>query len=241
MKLDILVFAAHPDDAELCCAGTILAHVQKGRKVGIVDLTRGEMGTRGTPEIREKEAIKSAGILGLSARENLGLEDMFFFNDKNHQLKLAQKIRQYQPEIVLTNALTDRHPDHPRGSRLAIDACFVAGLSKVKTSLNGQEQSAWRPAAVYSYIQSNYISPDFVVDVSPYWAKKMEAIHSFESQFYAPNSNGSDEPETFVSSPEFMKLIEARGKELGHSIGVAYGEGFNIQRTLGISNLFDLI
>jgi len=241
MKLDILVFAAHPDDAELCCAGTILAHEQKGRKIGIIDLTRGEMGTRGTPEIRDKEAEKSAGILSLSVRENLGLEDMFFVNDKNHQLKLVQKIRQYQPEIVLTNALTDRHPDHPRASKLAINACFVSGLAKVKTTLNGQEQSAWRPVGVYSYIQSNYISPDFVVDVSPYWAKKMEAIRSFESQFYTPNSDSSDEPETFVSSPEFMKLIEARGKEFGHSIGVAYGEGFNVQRNLGLSNLFDLI
>lgn len=238
MKLDILVVAAHPDDAELACSGTIISHTTKGKKAGIVDLTRGEMGTRGTPELRAQEAANASEIMHLSARENLGFEDVYFVNDKEHQLEVVKMIRKYQPDILIGNAVSDRHPDHGKAASLVTAAAFMAGLAKVETVIAGQKQKPWRPAAVYHYIQSNYIAPDFVVDVSPYWERKMEAVRAFKSQFYNPESR---EPETFVSSPEFMKMIEARGKEYGHSIGVAYGEGFTVERNIGIKDLYDLL
>ncbi len=238
MKLDILVFAAHPDDAELGCGGTIISHINKGKKVGIIDLTRGEMGTRGTPEIRAKEAKDAGEIMGLSSRENLGLPDAFFANNKANQLALVQKIRQYRPDVVLANAVTDRHPDHGKGADLASQACFLAGLKMLETQFEGQNQIAWRPSAVYHYIQSNYIAPDFIVDVSEAWEQKMEAIKAFKSQFYDPNSN---EPETFISSKQFLQLIESRAIEYGKSINVKYGEGFTVERNVGVSNVFDLI
>ncbi len=238
MKLDILAFAAHPDDTELSCAGTLAAHIDKGHKVGVVDLTRGELGTRGTPEIREKEARESAGILGLSVRDNLRLEDGFFQNDKKNQLALIAAIRKYRPDIVLANAVTDRHPDHGRGARLAVDAIFLSGLVRVEvTDEKGDPLAPWRPGAVYHFIQSQFIQPDFVVDVTDHWERKMASVRAFRSQFYDPDS---EEPQTFISSPEFLKMIEARGKELGHSIGVGYGEGFTVNRNIGVSNLFDL-
>ena len=218
MKLDILVLAAHPDDAELGCGGTILKHVAMGHKVGVVDFTRGELGTRGTPETREKEANDSAKILGLSVRENLGLPDGFFINGKEHQLEVVKAIRKYQPDVVLANARYDRHPDHGRGSDLAFEACFLSGLSKISTG-----QAPWRPKVMYHYIQSQLLTPDFVVDVSAFWEKKIEAVRAFRTQFYDPNSK---EPDTFISSPAFMKLLESRGHEFGHAIGVKYGEGF---------------
>ncbi len=238
MKLDILILAAHPDDVELCCAGTVCSHVNQGKKVGIVDFTKGEMGTRGTPEIRLQEAAVSAKILGVSVRENLGFEDVFFKNDKEHQLEVIKMIRKYQPEIVILNATRDRHPDHGKASELGKIACFMSGLKKIETTLEGDEQTAWRPKAVYHYIQSNYIQPDFVVDISDFWEQKQQSIQAFKTQFFDPDSK---EPETFISTPEFMKLIESRDREFGYSIGVKFAEGFTIERNLGVKNLFDLI
>lgn len=238
MKLDILVLAAHPDDVELTCSGTIALHTAMGKKVGIVDFTQGEMGTRGTPEIRLQEARKSAEILGLAVRENLKLADMFFQNDREHQLAVIRKIRQYQPDIVLANAVSDRHPDHGKGAQLAIDACFMAGLRKIETELDGKPQQEWRPKQLFHYIQSNYIQPDFVVDVSAHWDTKMASIRAFESQFFNPSS---EEPQTFISSENFMKFIDARGREFGHAIAATYGEGFTVNKQLGVRSLFDLI
>lgn len=237
MKLDILVIAAHPDDAELGCAGTILAHVAKGHKVGIVDLTKGEMGTRGTPELRVQEATKAAEILGLSARENLGFKDVYFQDDESHQLELIKIIRKYQPDIVLANAVSDRHPDHGKGSRLATNACFMSGLRKIETQLKGESQKPWRPQYVYHYIQNNYIEPDFVMDITPYWETKVQSILAFQSQFHDPSSQ---EPESFISTPDFLPFIEARAREFGHKILTTYGEGFTVEKMIGVKNLFDL-
>lgn len=237
MKLDILVLAAHPDDAELGCGGTIIKHVAAGRKVGIVDFTRGELGTRGTPQTREQEAAASAKILGLSVRENLGLADGFFKNDQSHQLEVVKRIRKYKPEIILANAIYDRHPDHGRASGLAFEASFLAGLAKIETSHEGVKQEAWRPKAVYHYIQSLFIRPDFVVDISQEWDKKMEAVRAFKTQFYDPASN---EPETYISNPRFLNLLEARATEMGHAVGAKYAEGFTAPRWIGVKSLFDL-
>ena len=231
MKLDILVMAAHPDDAELSCAGTILKHIASGKKVGIVDFTHGELGTRGTPEIRLQESADATKILGLHARENLGIRDGFFRNDEETQLKLIEVIRKYQPEIVLANALEDRHPDHGKGAQLAIDACFLSGLRQIKTG----DLPAWRPAQVYHYIQDRYLEPNFVVDISAYWDQKEAAIRAFKSQFFDP---ASPEPASYISSPDFLNFIQARSMEMGHKIGVRYGEGFQCQKTLE-KNLLD--
>lgn len=236
-KLDILVIAAHPDDAELGCSGTILSHVAKGYKVGIVDLTQGEMGTRGTPEIRLQEAEEAGKILKLTARENLGFKDIYFLNDEAHQLKLIEVIRKYQPEIVIANAVTDRHPDHGKGSELASKACFMSGLRKIETSYNGQNQEPWRPKFVYHYIQNNYINPDFIVDITPYWDEKIASIMAFKSQFFDPNSK---EPSSFISDPEFLPFIESRARDFGHRIMTTYGEGFTVERYIGVDDLFDL-
>jgi bacillithiol biosynthesis deacetylase BshB1 len=238
MKLDILVFAAHPDDAELSCAGTIYSHVLQGKKVGIVDFTLGELGTRGTPEIRAKEAAASAEILKLSVRENLQFRDGFFKNDEAHQLEVVKAIRKYEPSVILANAITDRHPDHGRAAALVTEACFLSGLKQVKTYDRDEKQLPWRPKAVYHYIQSNYIKPDFIVDVSDAWETKLASIRAFKSQFFDPDSK---EPETYISSPAFMEFITARAKEFGHSIGARYGEGFTIERNIGVKNLFNLL
>lgn len=237
MKLDILVIAAHPDDAELGCSGTIASHVAKGYKVGIVDLTQGEMGTRGTPETRVQEASEAAKILGLSARENLGFKDIYFKDDEFHQMELIKVIRKYQPDVVLANAITDRHPDHGKGSSLATNACFMSGLRKIETQLNGSLQQAWRPKFVYHYIQNNYIQPDFIVDISDFWEVKVSSILAFKSQFYDPSS---EEPASFISSPEFLPFIESRAREFGHRIMAKYGEGFTVERFIGVADLFDL-
>jgi len=237
MKLDILVIAAHPDDAELSCSGTIAAHVAKGHKVGILDLTQGEMGTRGTPELRLKESEEASKVLGLSARENLGFKDVFFKDDEAHHLEVVKVIRKYKPEIVLANAVTDRHPDHGKGGSLATNACFISGLRKVKTNLKGIDQEAWRPKYVYHYIQNNYIKPDFVFDISDYWEIKFESIKAFKSQFYDPNNK---EPQSFISSPEYFAFIEARAREFGHSINSKFGEGFTVEKMIGVKDLFDL-
>ncbi|TRX51748.1 bacillithiol biosynthesis deacetylase BshB1 [Fulvivirga sp. M361] len=237
-KLDILAFAAHPDDTELSCAGTLASHIAKGYKVGVVDLTRGELGTRGTPEIRDKEAKASAEILGLAVRSNLEMEDGFFEADRTNQLKLVRAIRTYRPTILFANAIKDRHPDHGRGAKLAVEATFLSGLVKIEVKDDdGQLLAPWRPQVVYHYIQSQFISPDLIVDVSAHWDKKMEAIRAFKSQFHDPDN---DEPDTYISSPQFMEMIEGRGKELGHSIGVAYGEGFTVNRNIGVTDLFNL-
>lgn len=239
MKLDILAFAAHPDDVELGCAGTLIAHIAAGKKAGVVDLTRGELGTRGTPAERVAEAEEASKIMGLSVRDNLGFADGFFANDKEHQLQIVRKVRQYQPEIVLMNALHDRHPDHGRGAAVVLEACFLSGLKMIKTlGDDGLEQAAWRPKAMYNFIQDRYITPDFVMDVTPYWEKKMETIRAFRTQFYNPDDNS---PNTYISSPEFLDFIESRGKEYGHAIGVTYGEGFTAAKKVGVRNLFDLI
>lgn len=237
MKLDILVLAAHPDDAELACAGTILKAVSQGKKVGILDLTRGELGTRGSAAIRDKEAKAAAAILGLSVRENMAFKDGFFINDEKHQLAIASKIRQYQPEIVLANAIADRHPDHPRAAVLAREACFIAGLKKVATQFQGAEQEAWRPKALYHFIQSSIAIPDFVVDISEYWDRKIEAIKAYKSQFHDPVSQ---EPQTFISSPQFMRFVEARAIESGQSINAQYGEGFIKGQQLAVKDITDL-
>lgn len=238
-KLDILVLASHPDDAELGAGGTIASHVAKGRKVGVIDLTKGELGTRGTPETRASEAAESAKILGLSVRENLGLADGFFRNDEAHQRKVIAAIRRYQPEIVLANAIKDRHSDHGRGAELAYDSCFLSGLAKIETKdEQGNTQNAWRPKAVYHYIQSQFIEPDFIVDVTPFWETKIKAIKAFKTQFFDPTSK---EPSTYISTPEFLNMVEARAIELGHAIGVKYGEGFTVRRTAGINDLFHLL
>lgn len=237
MKLDILVIAAHPDDAELGCSGTIAAHIAKGYKVGIVDLTQGEMGTRGTPEIRLQESAEAAKILGLSARENMGFKDIFFKDDEAHQLELIKVIRKYQPEIVLANAITDRHPDHGKGSSLASNTCFMSGLRRIETQLDGKVQDPWRPKFVYHYIQNNYINPDFIVDITDFWDTKVASIMAFKSQFFNPESK---EPASFISSPEFLPFIESRSREMGHRIYTKYGEGFTIERFIGVKDLFDL-
>ena len=227
MKLDILVMAAHPDDAELAVAGTIVDAIANGKKVGIVDFTRGELGTRGTPEIRLTESAAASQVLGIHARENLELADGFFQNDRESQMKLIEVIRKYQPDVVLANALEDRHPDHGKGAALAIDACFLSGLRKIETGL-----PAWRPKHVYHYIQDRYLEPDFVIDISAHWEKKEAAIRAFKSQFFDPNST---EPASYISSPDFLHFIEARAKEMGHKIGVKYGEGFQSQSTIQLS------
>ncbi|MEQ9297304.1 MAG: bacillithiol biosynthesis deacetylase BshB1 [Cyclobacteriaceae bacterium] len=237
MKLDILVIAAHPDDAELSAGGTIISNIAKGRKVGIVDLTRGEMGTRGTPEIRLNEAASAGELMGVSVRDNLEFEDAFFLNDREHQLAIAKKIRTYRPDIVIANAVSDRHPDHGKGSALISQACFISGLKRVETAVDGEVQEAWRPKNVYHMIQSNFITPDFVVDVSDYWEQKMDAVRAYKSQFFDPDSK---EPETFISTPAFMNLIESRGVEMGQPVGFKYAEGFTIEKRMGIKDLFEL-
>ncbi len=236
-KLDILVIAAHPDDAELGCSGTIASQIAKGYKVGIVDLTQGEMGTRGTPEIRLQESDDAAKILKLSARENLAFRDIYFKDDEEHQHKLIEIIRKYQPEIVLANAISDRHPDHGKASGLASNACFMSGLRTIETSFEGKIQAPWRPKFVYHYIQNNLVEPDFIVDITPFWQTKIESILAFKSQFYDPSSA---EPKSFISDPEFLPFIEARARELGHRIFTKYGEGFTKERFIGVNDLFDL-
>ena len=237
-KLDILVIAAHPDDAELACAGTLALSAAQGKKTGIVDLTKGEMGTRGTPDLRLKEANDSANILGLTVRDNLGFEDVFFKNDREHQTEIARIIRKYQPDILITNAISDRHPDHGKSAETVRDAVFLAGLQKLSTMDEGELQKPYRPRALYHFIQNNYLEPDFIVDISDFWKQKIESIKAYASQFYNPESN---EPETFISSEGFLRFVEARHRELGHRIGVEYGEGYTVNRNIGVKDISSLI
>lgn len=237
MKLDILAIGVHPDDVELSAAGTLLKHIALGKTVGILDLTRGELGTRGSAELRTEEANKSAKILGLSVREQLNMPDGFFENNEALQKQIIQIIRKYQPEIVLCNAIRDRHPDHGRAAKLAADACFYSGLMKIETKENNTFQSAWRPKAIYHYIQDHFIEPDFVIDITAHMDKKMEAIMAFASQFFDPNSK---EPETPISSKNFMENVKAKASLFGRAINCNYAEGFTVNRYIGVENLFDL-
>ncbi|OQD43012.1 bacillithiol biosynthesis deacetylase BshB1 [Croceivirga radicis] len=240
MKLDILVFGAHPDDAELGAGATIAKEISLGKKVGIIDLTRGELGTRGTAEIRDKEAADAAKILGVAVRENLEFADGFFVNDKDHQLAVIKMIRKYQPEIILCNAIDDRHIDHGKGASLVSDAAFLSGLVKIETKLYGSKeyQTPWRPKLIYHYIQWKNLVPDFVVDVTGFMDKKNEAIRAYASQFYDPNS---DEPETPISSSNFIESVTYRARDLGRLIGVEHAEGFTVERFVAVESLDSLI
>ena len=238
MKLDILAIGAHPDDVELGCGATLAKEIVAGKKVGIIDLTRGELGTRGTAEIRKKEANKAAAILGVVVRENLGLPDGFIQNDKESQLALIQKIRYYQPDIILTNAIDDRHTDHPIASELTTKACFLSGLAKIETSINGMCQKAWRPKHVYHYIQWKNLPPDFVLDVSGFLDKKKEAVLAYSSQFF---NSDSKEPTSPISSKNFIESVEYRAKELGRLIGTEAAEGFTVERYVAVKYLDDLV
>ena len=238
MKLDILAIGAHPDDVELGCGATLAKEIALGKKVGILDLTRGELGTRGSAEIRGKEARKAADILGVVLRENLAFSDGFFTNDKTHQLEVIKILRKYQPEIVLCNPVEDRHIDHPKGSQLVSDACFLSGLRKIETAHEGKSQNAWRPKQVYHYIQWKPIKPDFVVDVTGFMETKMEAVQAYSSQFYNPNSK---EPISTITSKNFLDSAEYRARDLGRLIGVEHAEGFTSERYIGVEKLEDLI
>jgi bacillithiol biosynthesis deacetylase BshB1 len=238
MKLDILAFGAHPDDVELGCSGTILKEISLGKKAGIIDLTRGELGTRGSAEIRDQEAKDAATILGVSVRENLNMRDGFFVNDEKHQLEVIKMIRKYQPDIVLCNAIDDRHIDHEKGGKLVSDACFLSGLRKIETELDGVKQTAWRPKLVYHYIQWKNIEPDFVVDITGFTDQKIESIVAYRSQFYDPTSN---EPESPITSKNFLESLNYRSRDLGRLVGVEYAEGFTVERCLAVNSLGNLL
>ena len=238
MKIDILAIGIHPDDVELSCSGTIAKHIAFGKKVGILDLTQGELGTRGNAELRTKEANEAAIILGVSFRTQLNLKDCFFENNEENQKKIIEIIRKHQPEIILCNAISDRHPDHGRASKLVSDASFYTGLIKIETHSDNKIQQAWRPKAVYHYIQDQYIHPDFVIDISDFIDIKHKAIMAYSSQFYNPSSN---EPETPISSKHFIETINSKMSILGRDIGVKFAEGFTVNRYPGINSLFDLV
>lgn len=238
MKLAILAIGAHPDDVELGCGATIAKEISLGKKVGILDLTKGELGTRGSAEIRADEAKNGAKILGVAIRENLGFADGFFVNDEKHQLEVIKIIRKYKPEIVLCNAFDDRHIDHPKGSKLVSDACFLSGLMKVETELDGVKQEAWRPKFVYHYIQWKNLEPDFVVDVTGFIDLKMEAVKAYSSQFYDPNST---EPSSPISSKNFLDSVLYRAQDLGRLVGVEAAEGFNTERYVAVKSFDNLV
>jgi bacillithiol biosynthesis deacetylase BshB1 len=233
-----LAFGAHPDDVELGCGGTLLAAVAEGKKIGIIDLTHGELGTRGTVADRLKEALLAGEIIGAAVRENLGMKDGFFINDQVHQMMIIEMIRKYQPDIILCNAPEDRHPDHGKAAKLVADATFLSGLVKIETTHNGVAQAAWRPSQVFHYIQSRNLQPSFVVDISEHMDKKMASILAHSTQFYNPNSN---EPNTFISSDSFLEFIKGRAKEFGQQVGVQYAEGFISEKMIGIQSFDGLI
>ncbi|WP_179376871.1 bacillithiol biosynthesis deacetylase BshB1 [Winogradskyella wichelsiae] len=239
MKLDILAIGAHPDDVELSCAATLAKEVANGKKVGVIDLTRGELGTRGTAETRDEEAFNAAKILGVHSRVNMRFADGFFKNDKEHQLELIKMIRYYRPEIILCNAIDDRHIDHPKGSQLVSDACFLSGLKKIETYYKNESeaQEPWRPKVVYHYIQWKDIEPDFVVDVTGFIDKKIDSVLAYKTQFFDPNSK---EPETPISSKNFTESIDYRARNLGRLIGVEHAEGYTVERYVAVGSLFDL-
>lgn len=234
MKLDILAFGAHPDDVELGCGATIAKEISLGKKVGIVDLTKGELGTRGSADLRAIEAKNAAEILGISVRENLGFDDGFFENNKKNQLAIIKIIRKYKPKIVLCNAIEDRHIDHGKASKLVADACFLSGLLKIETIENGEVQEKWRPANVYHYIQWKDLQPDFVVDVTGFIDLKTKAVLAYSSQFFNPNNT---EPETPITSKNFIDSVHYRARDLGRLIGVSHAEGFTTERYVAVKNL----
>ena len=238
MKLDILAFGSHPDDVELSCSGTIAKEVSRGKTVGIVDLTRGELGTRGTAATRDREAAKAATILGVSMRTNLKFSDGFFENNREHQMEVIKVLRKYQPEIVFCNAVDDRHIDHGRGAKLVRDACFLSGLIKVETTWEGKRQDAWRPKNVYHYIQWKNLEPDIVVDISGFMDKKLESVLAYKTQFFDKNSL---EPNTPISSDNFLDSITYRSRDLGRLIGTDHAEGFTVERYPAVNSIFDLI
>ena len=238
MKLDILAFSAHPDDVELSASGTVLKHIAAGKKVGIIDLTQGELGSRGTPETRKAEAEDSSKILGLTVRHNLKMADGFFEINEDNKRTIIEQIRKYRPDIILANADSDRHPDHGRASKLVSEAVFLSGLCKLNTEIGGVTQEPHRPSAVYHYIQDYYIEPDIVIDVTDFFEQKMQSILAFKTQFFDPNSS---EPETPISSKEFMEYVESRMRHFGRPIGVEYAEGFTVERYPGVDLLTDLI
>lgn len=237
MKLDILAIGVHPDDVDLSCSGTLLKHISLGKVCGILDLTSGELGTRGSGPLRLEEAAAAAKILGIEIRENLKMADGFFMNDKEHQLEIIKKIREYQPEIILCNAVSDRHPDHGRAAQLVSEACFYSGLRKIVTEKDGKDQDAWRPKAVYHYIQDRQLKPDFVVDVTEFVDKKMEAIKAFRSQFFDPDSN---EPESPISVKNFFDVVLGKMCVYGRDAGFEFAEGFTIERVPGVEDIFHL-
>jgi bacillithiol biosynthesis deacetylase BshB1 len=238
MEINILAFGAHPDDVEISCSGTLLKHIAMGKTVGIIDLTQGELGTRGSAPLRLQEAEAARQLLGVSIRENLAMLDGFFEVNQENKLKVVKMIRKYRPQLVLANSIHDRHPDHGRASQLVSEACFLAGLPKVETALNGIAQEAWRPSAVYHYIQDRYIRPDVVFDVTPFMEKKIESIQAYSSQFFDPQS---DAPETPISRSDFFDFLRSRAKEFGRPIGAEYGEGFTAERYVGAQSFFDLV
>jgi len=237
MKIDILAIGAHPDDVELGCSGTIAKEVSNNKKVGILDLTKGELGTRGSAEIREKEANVAAKILNVAFRENLNFKDGFFINNEEHQLKLIQVIRKYKPDIILCNAIDDRHIDHPKGANLVIDSCFLSGLKKIVTKYENKEQEPWRPANIYHYIQWKSLKPDFVIDISDHFETKIKSVKAFKSQFYNENETTHNTP---ISTKNFLDSIEYRAKDLGRLTSVDYAEGFIAARLPIIENITDL-
>ena len=239
MKLDVLAIGAHPDDVELGCSGTLINEIKRGKKVGIVDLTQGELGTRGTIETRYQEAADAAKIMGIHVRENLQMRDGFFKNDEEHQMQVIKALRKYQPEIVITNILEDRHPDHGRGGWLTYDACFFSGLRQIKTyGEDGKEQEKWRPKLLLHYIQDRFYEPDIIIDVSDVWEQRMQSVKAVKTQFHDPNST---EPQSYLSNPDFLDAIVSRARSLGKRIGVKYGEGFLSKKNIGIHNLDALV
>lgn len=238
MKLDILAIGAHPDDVEMSCGGTLAKEIANGKKVGILDLTRGELGTRGTAEIRDKEAAQAAKILGVHMRHNLAFADGFFVNNAASQLEIIKIIRKYKPEVVLCNAIQDRHIDHGKGSQLASDACFLSGLRRIETIHEGNHQHQWRPKQVYHYIQWNELTPDIVVDITGFETLKMEAVHAYKSQFFDPES---DEPQTVISSKNATDSLVYRSRNLGRIIGTEAAEGFTTERYPAVASISDLL
>lgn len=238
MKVDILAIGVHPDDIELGCGGTIAHHLKLGKTVALVDLSQGELGSRGSAALRLQEAEKAKDFFGIEHRENLGMADGFFEHNRTNLIKIVEMVRKYQPEIVLANAQSDRHPDHGRAAKLTAEACFLSGLLKVETILEGKKQDKWRPKAVYHYIQDHNLKPDLVVDISDSIDEKMGAIMCFSSQFYDPKSK---EPKTPISGEDFLNFVKAKAASYGRHIGVEYGEGFNVNRDIGVNNLFDLL
>jgi len=239
MKLDLLAVGSHPDDVELGCSGTLIKEIKRGKKVGIADLTQGELGTRGTVQTRYEEAGNAAKIMGVAVRENMKMRDGFFQNNEENQMQIVQLLRKYQPEIVIANILEDRHPDHGKGGWLLYDACFLSGLRQVKTiGDNGKEQEKWRPKILLHYIQDRFYEPDIIIDISEVWEQRMEAIRAYKTQFYDPNSK---EPQSYLSTPDFLDALTARARLLGKRIGVKYGEGFLSKKSIGIKDLDCLV